>query len=121
MGIPLFSEEEKKVRLILDRRDKLFVFFFFLMGGINTTLAHGATHCCLQIPMSEAKMALTTLSVVRGRDLSNLSLCWVLMQGCVDGELQMSRQVLHNLSTFKLKSYQFLSHSNAEKHSSIFV
>ena len=91
------------------------------MGGTNTTLAHGATYCCLQIPMSGTKMALTTLSVVRGRDLSTLSLGWVLTQGCVDGELQMSRQVLHNLSTFKLRSYQLLGHSNVEESSSIFV
>ena len=79
------------------------------MGGTNTTLAHGATHFRLQIPMSGAKMELTTLSIVRGRDLSNLSMCWVLMRGCVEGELQMSRQVLHNLSTFKLRSSSYLA------------
>ena len=114
MGIPLFSE--KKVLLILGGEIDCFFFFFY---GWNKH--YSWSNALLQIPMSGAKMALTTLSVVRGRDLSNLSLCWVLMQGCVDGELQMSRQVLHNLSTFKLRSYQLLSHSDVGKRSSIFV
>ena len=73
MGIPLFSE--KKFVLFLTGETGCLFVVVFLMGGTNTTLAHGATHCCLQISMFGTKMALTTLSVVRVRDLSNLSLC----------------------------------------------
>ena len=65
-----------------------------------------------------------TLSVVRGRDLSSLLVLLELVFGADAGlyvELQMFRLVLHNLSTFKLRAYQLLSHRNVEKRSSIFV